>query len=371
MKPKIISMYLPQYHRIPENDKWWGEGFTDWVSTKQAEPLYLGHIQPKEPLNDNYYDLSQKNSIKWQSDLAQEYGIDGWAIYHYWFADSKKLLEKPAEIILENKEITMPFCFAWDNTSWIRTWSKIQGNAWTPQKDAQASTDRESTGVLMKLDYGKEDQWKKHFDYLCPFFEDERYIKYEGKPVFIFFTSFDKERLIKMGEYWNDLAKEHGFPGVYLINRSTPLNRNKLFDATLRYEPVFSGWQKNQIIKSILTKYLPFRSESKLKKYKYDKIWDKIIAGAKKCKDSTCYFGAFVRYDDTPRRGKKGKIVYGETGEKFYKYLSELYSICQKEQKEYLFLTAWNEWGEGAILEPDKVQKFSFLEAVKKVKMEN
>ena len=109
MNPKIIAMYLQQFHRIPENDAWWGEGFTDWVSAQRAMPLFEGHQQPQEPLNDNYYDLSRKEDIKWQIGTAREYGIDAFCIYHYWFSSEKHLLEKPAEIILNNKDLVMPF----------------------------------------------------------------------------------------------------------------------------------------------------------------------------------------------------------------------------------------------------------------------
>lgn len=370
MDPKIIAMYLPQYHETLENNKWWGEGFTDWVSTRQAEVLYEGHYQPKEPLDDNYYDLSKKEAIKWQSDLAQQYGIDGFCVYHYWFANNKKLLEKPAEILLANKDITIPFCFAWDNTSWIRTWSKIQGNVWTPKSDIAPKKDGDN-GVLLKLDYGRENEWKQHFMYLLPFFKDDRYIKLEGKPVFIFFTSFDKKVLIEMGHYWNELAKKFGFLGLYLINRSTPLNERKLFDATLHYEPIFSGWQKSQILKSMFLKGRKNSKKANLKKYEYDKIWEKIIRTAQINKRKTCYQGAFVRYDDTPRRGKGGKVVCGDSPDKFEKYLSRLYQICKMRKKEFIFITAWNEWGEGAILEPDKVYGYNYLEAIKRIKFGN
>lgn len=363
--PKIIAMYLPQFHEISENNTWWGKGFTDWVSVKQAEPLYVGHCQPKVPLNNNYYDLSQKESIKWQYDLAQKYGIDGFCIYHYWFANGKKLLEKPAEIILENKDINMPFCFAWDNISWVRTWSKIQGNAWTPQKDNYVNR-REENGLLLELDYGDESDWEKHFNYLLPFFSDKRYIKKEGKPVFIFFTNYDKENLIKMGKYWNQLAKEQGMPGIYLITRSTPFNRNKLFDATLRYEPIYSGWQFKQILCVLLKLGKDSFINKKPLVYDYDKIWKKNIRTTKLHQDD--YYGAFVNYDDTPRRGNNGKVILGSTPNKFGKYLSQLCSICQKQNKEFLFLTAWNEWGEGAYLEPDSINNYSYIEQIKKIK---
>ena len=115
--PKIIALYLPQFHQIPENDKFWGEGFTDWVTVKNAKPLFPGHNQPRKPLHDNYYDLSKKESIKWQADLANEYGIYGFGIYHYWFNNEQNLLSKPSEIIRDNDDININYCFVWDNTT--------------------------------------------------------------------------------------------------------------------------------------------------------------------------------------------------------------------------------------------------------------
>jgi len=367
LSPKIIAMYLPQFHRIPENDMWWGEGFTDWISAQSAKPLFEGHIQPKEPLDDFYYDLSRKEDIAWQVKIAREYGIDAFCIYHYWFSSEKKLLEKPAEILLENKGIEIPFCFAWDNASWVRTWSKLEGNAWSPQYDKKGTANRE--GVLAQLDYGVEEDWKKHFDYLLPFFMDKRYLKKDNKPIFVFFTNKNVNVLIKMAEYWEQLAKENGFDGLYLITRSTPFNKNQLFNATLRYEPLFSGWQRKDIIRVVMK--WKKKEQTKPKIYQYDKIWKAIIKNAQLCRDRNTYYGAFVNYDDTPRRGVKGRVVKGGAPDKFYMYLRKLRDVCTKQGKEFLFVTAWNEWGEGAILEPDKHNKYNYLEQIKRLKEEN
>ena len=363
METKIIAMYLPQYHEILENDEFWGKGYTDWVSVKKATPLYKGHTQPKVPLNRNYYDLSSVDAIRWQAKLAKEYGVYGFGIYHYWFNSNKKVLERPAEIILHNKDIDIPFCFAWDNTSWIRTWSKMQGNDWTPSNDDGKVTPDKS-GVLLKLDYGSERDWEIHFNYLYQFFLDKRYIKKDRKPVFIFYSNTQKDKMVKMVKYWDELARKKGLDGIYIITRSTPFNKNKLFDGVLRYEPVYSGWQKQQIINSIL-KINKVKNEKKYPDiFLYDNVWNKIIRNAKTCRDKDVFYGGFVGYDDTPRRGYKGKVIEGNTPEKFSLYLHELLNIAQKQSKEYIFLTAWNEWGEGAYLEPDEINRDSYLKQI-------
>ena len=151
-KVNVFAMYLPQYHETEENSKFWGQGFTDWVSVKKATPLFDGHMQPHVPLDKNYYDLSLVSEIKWQAKLAKNYGVSGWGIYHYWFNSEQKTLTKPAELILQNEDIDMPFFFAWDNASWKRTWSKIKGNDWSPLNDTE--TEKQAhTGPEILIEY--------------------------------------------------------------------------------------------------------------------------------------------------------------------------------------------------------------------------
>ena len=135
--PKVFAMYLPQYHCIPENDEFWGKGFTDWVTVKKAKPLYKGHTQPRVPLNDNYYDLSQVDSVEWQAKLANEYGIYGFGVYHYWFNNEKNLLTRPAEILRDSKNGYVKYFFSWDNANWKRSWSNVKGNDWVVSADAE------------------------------------------------------------------------------------------------------------------------------------------------------------------------------------------------------------------------------------------
>ena len=152
---KIIAFYLPQFHNIPENDEWWGDGFTEWVNVKAAKPLFEGHQQPKVPLNDNYYNLLDDNVKIWQAKIAKEHGVYGFCYYHYWFS-GKMLLEKPMEQMLKNKAVDIPFCISWANETWTKAWVN----------------DEKKVLILQK--YGEKDEWKQHFDYLLPFFKDDR-----------------------------------------------------------------------------------------------------------------------------------------------------------------------------------------------------
>lgn len=125
MSMRVIAMYLPQFHRVKENDIWWGEGFTEWTSVRSAERLFPGHEQPHVPLHGNYYDLLQPETMRWQAELMKRFGVDGMCFYHYYFKDGRKILEKPAENLLQWKDIDMPFCFSWANESWVRSWSRL------------------------------------------------------------------------------------------------------------------------------------------------------------------------------------------------------------------------------------------------------
>ena len=152
---KIISMYLPQFHRVKENDEWWGEGFTEWTAAKQAHPLFENHYQPHIPLNQNYYDLLDKKTMQWQADLMKKYGIDGQCIYHYWFKNGRQILERPAENLLHWTDIDMPFFFCWANESWARTWSHLRNRTpWSTELEPKQKAG--DNGVLLEQQYGEE-----------------------------------------------------------------------------------------------------------------------------------------------------------------------------------------------------------------------
>lgn len=358
---KVFAMYLPQYHEIEENSRFWGKGFTDWISVKKADSLFDGHVQPQVPLNEFYYDLSHKEAIKWQADLARKYGVEGWGIYHYWFNSEKCMLTKPAEIILENKDIQMPFFFAWDNASWKRTWSKLKGNAWAPNED-EMDKKIETNGPEILIEYrlGLERDWENHFNYLLPYFKDRRYVNKDNKPLFLIYNYSNE--ILKMIDFWNQLAVKNGLNGVEIIFSYNPFHGIPQDVLKFRYEPLYSGW--GRLIDRAFRIFNKNKEQEEIAIYDYDKVWRNVIKNARRCKDDKMYYGAFVSYDDSPRRGNKGKAIIGFSPAKFANYLSEIINICRKQEKEYIFLTAWNEWGEGAHLEPDNEFGYSYLEAI-------
>ena len=346
----VIAMYLPQFHRVKENDEWWGEGFTEWTTVKGADKLFSGHYQPRVPQDQNYYNLLEKDTMLWQAELMKKYNIDGVCMYHYWFKDGKQILEKPAENLLEWQDIEMPFCFCWANQTWARSWSKIQNaNVWSDIYEQAGNT--QVKGVLLEQKYGNEQQWKQHFDYLVPFFRDKRYIRIDDKPLFLIYRAVDIPCLLEMIEFWRKLAIEYGFNGIYVIGSGCKEMERKGLDAELLGEP--AGEMGNLNISSAYVEGI--------RAWEYDDFWNGILAQEKRGK---VYFEGVVGFDDTPRRGKNGKVILNATPDKFEYYLTELMAKSAAYQNEIVFLNAWNEWGEGMYLEPDEKYEDKFLQAV-------
>ncbi|MBR3307227.1 MAG: glycoside hydrolase family 99-like domain-containing protein [Lachnospiraceae bacterium] len=365
-KTKIFAAYLPQFHETEDNNRFWGKGFTDWDGVRNARPQYDGHDQPRVPLNGKYYDLSDVNDISEQALIAKKYGIDGFNIYHYWFKDGKQELQLPAELLLQHKEINIEYFFTWDNNSWRRTWSSIKGNDWAPSND---DSRKQGPAVLCELDYGNEEQWEKHFQYLLQFFKDDRYYRIDGKPVFAFMTYQYAPVMKCMIRYWKRRAVENGINGIYILTNYEHMKGRFKEDKYFVYQPSYSAWSARSRWENRLERYLKIkpRYDAPVKYlYDYDDVWQKIISFSKNNTD--VIQGAFVSYDDTPRRGKKALIIKGSSPELFEKNFSKMYIGCCNNAQPFIFFTAWNEWGEGAYLEPDEKHGYSYLECIKRVK---
>lgn len=365
---KLIAMYLPQFHVVPENDTWWGKGFTEWTNTKKAIPLFKGHEQPKTPLGEDYYDLLNPEVLRRQALQAEKYGIYGFSFYHYWFGNGKRLLYRPAEILLSNKDISLNFCFTWANQDWTRTWHN------------GGQGDRE---VLIKEEYGGKEEWQRHFEYMLPFFKDDRYIKVDNKPVYLIYQIRElMKKAPGMLEYWNALARESGFEGIYWIafdSHRTNDSQDYIasipeISASADFVPgrvrdeirSAAGWRRT--IKNTVRRLLPDKTrvpQCFLDLIDYDHYHNRILNEAHR---ETQYWNCLVDYDDSPRRGKNAIIFDGVTPEKFGKYLREYILKSAKENKEFVFVTAWNEWGEGNHLEPDDRYGYRWLEAVQNAK---
>ena len=359
-KIRTIAMYLPQFHQIAENDAWWGEGFTEWTAVRAAKALFPGHQQPRIPLNENYYDLTKKQSLMWQAELANEYGIDGMCFYHYWFGENRLLLEQPAENLLQWKDIKMPFCFAWAIGTWARTWSNSGNWSWTPKFDRKVVAKLEESSmendVLIEQTFGEKNDWLAHIRYLLPFFQDKRYIKIDGKPIFVLYGADIAYCLRDIISCWREYLLKEGIPGLYIINNSQYVDLPGV-DAALRLR---NG------ARSIMYRLADEIPGTKIFSVNYDCLWEEYLHEPK-VPGQKIYYCLTVNYDDTPRRGEEGLIFSGDSPERFAYYYRKMLQMSQEEGNEILFLNAWNEWGEGMYLEPDTVHGYAYLEKVREV----
>jgi hypothetical protein len=346
---RILALNLPQFHEINENNEWWGKGFTEWTNVKKAKPLYEGHIQPMIPLNHNYYDLSKAETINWQASLAKKYGISGFVYFHYWYS-GRKLLEKPCEVLLNSPQIDTEYCFCWANHPWTRAW------------------DGKNHEVLLEQIYGAEDDWSEHLLYLLPFFKDERYIKVDNKPVFVVYNASEIPEYDRMIEYWEAELKKEGFEGIYTveyISTKNPHVYGKHTDAVYEDEPMNSA--RFEISNIQKAKRVLAKRTNQIDYLDYDNLWELILNKKRKYGECKIIQGAFPAWDNSPRRGSKGStIVKGSSPEKFEKYLLKLLSSKRENvSKDFIIINAWNEWGEGAVLEPSEKFQYQYLEAVR------
>lgn len=373
---KTITFYLPQFHCIPENDKAHGKGFTEWTNTKKAKPLFEGHYQPRTPLNENYYNLLDDGVMQSQAKMAKEYGVFGFCYYHYWFKNGKKLLEKPVENMLENPDVDIPFCLSWANENWSKRW------------------DGGNHELIVEQDYGNKSEWESHFQYLLKFFKDDRYITVEGKPLFIIYKPEQIPSVGKMVKYFRKRAVQSGLKGLFIAVQYPKyycdMRKRNVFDMYIEFEPAFTqeyrrilnrGKFTNTVKKVLfnmhlekLAVYLENRKEKKviakmgterkLDVRDYDSDWKEILE--RKVEDEKMALGGFVDWDNTARN-TKGVVYKGATPKKFGRYIKQLREKAQRESRyPVIFLNAWNEWAEGAYLEPDEKYGYGYLEEMQK-----
>ena len=390
---KIIALYLPQYHRIKENDQWWGNGYTEWMSLKKGKRIIEQQYQPRIPLNSNYYDLLDIKVMKWQVELAKKYNIYGFCVYHYWF-NGHLLLEKPMENYLSHKEIDFPYFFCWANEKWTTVW---EGD--------------NNPRILMEQNYYVKADVDKHFYYLVQFFNDSRYMKIDNKPIINILNpiSIPLNQLKYLHCRWNELARKEGYEGLYMLYQSEEsffLMNNEyreLFDKGIEYQPAYIDYEKDidvekkRYIKSHIKHWISNRfpvvekaffkysklihdvnvkklnsreyfneKESKLIIKDYDEEWEKILSISHRDYKKVIP-GGFVDWDNTPRRGMKGKVILGATPSKFEKYMEKLLERAKNlYSSDMVILFAWNEWSEGGYLEPDEKWGYGYLEAIKR-----
>jgi lipopolysaccharide biosynthesis protein len=366
-----IAFYLPQYHPIPENDIWWGKGFTEWTNVVQGKPLFRGHYQPHIPADLGFYDLRLPETRQAQADLANEYGIYGFCYYHYWF-HGRRLLELPFNEVLKSGKPDFPFCLCWANESWMRNWDGTSGNK------------------LLEQTYSQEDDLK-HIQWLIKAFSDERYIRINNKPLFLVYRASQLPDPLRTTQVWREECKRLGIGNIFLCkveNFKKDQNDPKAigFDASVEFQPNYdilseatkSKYKLNRIIVYIL-KYIA----SKLNKFlrlnnRYaDEVFDySNVVNILLHQPSPPYVRfpcVTPSWDNSPRRKTGAFILHNSTPEFFEKWLRGTIekSNLLSQQHRYIFINAWNEWAEGNHLEPCQRWGTAYLEAVRRVIQDN
>lgn len=341
--PRIIAFYLPQYHPIPENNAWWGKGFTEWTNVGKAKPLFPGHKQPKVPTDLGYYDLRLIDNIKEQTKLAKEAGIEGFCWWHYYFGNGKMLLEKPLQMVLKDTSVDFPFCLGWANAPWER-------KRW--------NNDSKGNIVLIEQQYGGEQDYRQHFEIVLPYFKDSRYIRVEGKPLFFIYCPLKIPDCKQFISLWRDWAKKALNSDIHFVARADECDDDFMKYYELGFDAVFSNRvlagakiHQNSVYKQIrytinrligLPRLVNFRDIARQANNDIDRRED-------------VYPGILCGWDHSPRSGRKGIVVYNFTLKLFAKHISDILKLVKDKSPEHriIFLKSWNEWGEGNFMEPD------------------
>jgi lipopolysaccharide biosynthesis protein len=344
-KARVIAFYLPQFHPIPENDEWWGKGFTEWTNTAKAKPLFPGHYQPHVPADLGFYDLRVPETRIAQAAMAKEYGIEGFCYYHYWFA-GKRLIERPFDEVLNSGIPDFPFCLCWANQTWTGIW--------------HGSPNR----VLIEQTYPGPDDDRNHFNYLLKAFHDKRYIKVDGKPMFLVYCPRDLPDPRKITDSWREMARQGGIKDLYLVGiEYNPWKCTDGFDAQVAIGQVAGSVASNGTwrIRRYFRKLLGFPQNI----YSYKKIYKDLLVPD--VEQEHIHPSVVPNWDNSPRSAKRGVIYHNSTPELFREHLKT--AIRQISSKRYetrlIFVKSWNEWAEGNHLEPDLKFGKKYLEVLK------
>ncbi len=351
---RLISLYLPQFHPFPENDSWWGKGFTEWTNVSKAKPLFPGHYQPHLPSDLGFYDLRLDESRIAQAELAKQYGLEGFCYYHYWF-NGRRLLERPFNEVLKSGKPDLPFCLAWANENWTKRW------------------DGREAEMLQEQVYGGEDDAVNHFKWLYPAFLDKRYIRIDNKPVFMIYRPSAIPELEKVIKVWRELAKRSGIGGIYLVAMRTGFEKypnnywlSQGFDAELVFQPGTGDINKFNKWQSLASLGGEEFVNTQAIVVDYDKAWP--IMASEVTKEDSGFACVVPSWDNTARRAKIGAwILNNSTPEEYQKWLMhEMDRVLERgNDKRVVFINAWNEWAEGNHLEPDMKHGHGYLEATR------
>lgn len=349
---RTIAFYLPQFHPIPENDEWWGRGFTEWTNVTKTKPRFPGHYQPHLPADLGFYDLRLPEVRESQADLAGKYGINGFCYYHYWF-NGRRVLERPVNEILESGKPDHPFCLCWANENWTRTWS---GG---------------SKDILLEQKYNHQDDLE-HIRSLLPAFSDPRYIKVDGKPLFLVYRTELLPNPQKTADIWRAEALKQGIGELYLVRVESFINnidpKTIGFDAAVEFAPDWDNMGSRlfdtKLFRTLTTIGLFPNALTNNMIIDYDDLATSMMQKPKP--DYLRFPGVTPCWDNSARREKNAFIFINSTPEKYEEWLADAIlkvSGFEASSPKLVFVNAWNEWAEGNHLEPDQKWGHAYLQA--------
>jgi len=357
-KIKPIAIYLPQFHPIAENDEWWGKGFTEWTNVVKAKPRFEGHYQPHLPADLGFYDLRLEEARLAQEQLAKAYGIFGFCYYHYWF-NGKRMLYEPLDRKLKNPNEDLPFMMCWANENWTRTWDGL---------------DKE---VLLHQEYGFEDD-AAHIQHLISYFKDDRYIKVNGKPMFIIYRPSFFPDIEKTIAIWRTAVKEAGFPDLYIGYSQNGVGQyeptSTVFDFAFEFQPNALNMPTLMSHPRTFVERVMRRIKKKIKVkvadlnyyIDYSNFMSRQMQNGFK---KMVYPGITPMWDNSARRKENPFILQDSTPEKYKVWLSHIKENYpwNSVPEHFLFINAWNEWAEGNHLEPCQRWGTAYLEVTKEI----
>lgn len=356
-KARVIAFYLPQFYPTPENDLWWGKGFTDWTNVANARPLFKGHYQPVIPADLGFYDLRMPETRVAQAEMAAAYGVEGFCYWHYWFA-GRRMLERPFNEVLSSGSPNYPFCLGWANHSWSGVW-----------KD-------EPHRLLIDQTYPGEVDDRAHFDYLLKAFRDHRYMTVDGKPLFVIYNPPNMPDAKRRFDLWRELALKAGLKGLHIVG----INMLDFKDAAaLGLDAVTISTlgiiNTSDAVYNKVTRFVwGIRRKLSLggpRIIEYSEAIKHIVPDLNQfnCEAYPC---VFPNWDNTPRKGRKGYVVANSTPTLFSELLKDAVSALDDRADEHklVFIKSWNEWAEGNHLEPDTQWGLLYLQALKRVMIE-
>ncbi|ROR50659.1 glycoside hydrolase family 99-like domain-containing protein [Diaphorobacter sp. C33] len=340
---KLIAFYLTQFHPTPENDVWWGRGFTEWTNVTKAKPLFDGHYQPHLPTDLGFYDLRVRETRRDQIKMAKDHGIDGFCYHYYWFS-GKRILNRPLDDMLSDQESDMPFCLCWANENWTRRWDAAEHE------------------VLIAQKYLPDDD-TDFIKSLVPFFEDERYIRVDDKPILIVYRPQHLPDAGKTIEIWREFCRKNGVGEIFLCAALTHGNENYAdygFDAGVEFPP---HNMKSANVNSEIAFYQPFVGNVMDYATVAQSYLSRTYDGGKVFKT------IFPSWDNTARVNNRALLFLNGEPDNYEFWLSSTLDLAAKQGDEIVFVNAWNEWAEGCHLEPDREFGHGFLLATKSAKM--